>query len=108
MRHIESAIGTIFVSSHAYDRMDRHGIDCDYVEVLVEAAGDDWELYNPRGVADVARDGVVWRLVVHPETDDSLDHDWDLVTVTPRDVDVDVASEAFGEADALTLAFYTG
>lgn len=106
MRHIDTEIGTVFVSGHAYDRMERHGIDTDYVERLFEAA-DGWRDSGGRAVADVEADGVVWRLVLDVERDDELRHDWDLVTVAPTSVDVDAAVDAgLGETTAINLALY--
>lgn len=103
---IDSDLGTVFLSGHAYDRMERHGIGTEYVEGLISGAGE-WERSGDRMIADADRDGVVWRLVFEPESDGDLEHDWDLVTVTPTDVDVGEATDCLGEVQAINLALYS-
>lgn len=103
---IDSELGLVFVSVHGYDRMSRHSIDDTYAGQLIDDV-DEWVESGERTRGEIERDGVVWRLVLEPEDDQELRHDWDLVTVVPVDVDVETAvASGFDEVDAINLALY--
>lgn len=103
---IDTAIGLVFPTTHFYERADRHRIDLDYAEMLIEAA-DDWDFSGSRVTATVEDHGIVWKVVLDPEDDESMRHDWDLVTVAPEEVDIEEATaNGWSEADALNLAVY--
>jgi hypothetical protein len=98
--------GAVYPCPHALDRMERHGVDRDYVGGLI----DECETWSKQGDGrvrgEVETDGVLWRLIVQEEKGSRTEHDHDLVTVVPRDVDVDEAEDRFGPTQALNLALY--
>lgn len=106
---IDTPVGPALPSTHLYnERFDRHGINPQYVEELL-ADTHEWERSGGRIVARSKRDGVVWEIVLQRERDGHLEHEWDVITVIPAEVDRKKAaeSEMFDEVDALNLALYS-
>lgn len=103
----ETDLGVVFTSNHAKDRIERHGIDYEYVASLFDRIEGWIDDHDGRLVGHARCDGVEWKLVIDDDDNENTRHDWDLVTVAPEDVDMDVAESVFGEVAALNLALYS-
>lgn len=109
MIHFETPFGRAFVTDHARDRLDRHAISTEYVEDRV-AEIDEW-MGQPDGrvVGETASDGVYWKVVLQPESQQDVDHDWDLVTVVPQHVNRERAEQSgrWTDTEVLNLKIYS-
>lgn len=105
--NVPTDLGMVYISAHAWDRIDQHSITEQYARGLI-ADTDNWKQSDGRVVGWKRRDGVLWRVVLEPERSTRLDHDWDLITVVPEEVNRDDADRSgnWTPAEVLNLALY--
>lgn len=105
---IDTPIGKALPTNHCRDRIERHAISTEYVEELLEDA-EFTDRDDGRTIATAERDGVEWEVILEVEDNGRLDHEWDVITVVPSEVDLEAAEESgsFDSAEALNLALYS-